>query len=238
LSSELIFDTQIKRFCSQDKNKIKLNTKRKKMDKLSNLALVVQMIDAAEKNIRSAKQLLKEMMGGKEVTFDQASNFTEKAQMLSSSEGGKVIEGVFDGQNMIGPDGKQYPVPANYASKSKLIEGDVLKLTISDDGSFIYKQIGPIERRKIIGLLTKDDKGEHRIIGDGKAYKVLLASLTYFKADVGDQVTVVVPKDGDSTWAAVENVIKNPSGEHPADFELNEAKKPSGSPEEHEMDEI
>ena len=47
------------------------------------------------------------------------------------------MEGVFDGQNMMGPDGKKYPVPANYASKSKLVEGDVLKLTISDDGSFI-----------------------------------------------------------------------------------------------------
>ncbi|GAC1574685.1 MAG: hypothetical protein NVS3B9_6640 [Candidatus Doudnabacteria bacterium] len=158
--------------------------------------------------------------------------------MLSVSDGGKIVEGVFDGQNMIGPDGKQYPVPANYASKSKLIEGDVLKLTISDDGSFIYKQIGPIERRKIIGLLTKDDKGDHRIIADGKAYKVLLASLTYFKADVGDQVTVVVPKDNDSDWAAVENVIKNPS-ENPGDLELNNGSdKPKGAtPEEHEMEE-
>ena len=34
-------------------------------------------------------------------------------------------------QIMIGPDGKNYPVPANYASKSKLIEGDILKLTIT-----------------------------------------------------------------------------------------------------------
>jgi len=209
------------------------------MDKLSNLALVVQMIDAAEKNIRSAKQLLKEMMGGKEISADTTAKFTEKAQMLSVSDTGKVIEGVFDGQNMIGPDGKQYPVPANYASKSKLIEGDVLKLTISDDGSFIYKQIGPIERRKIIGLLTKDDKGDYRIVADGKTYKVLLASLTYFKAEAGDQVTIVVPKDSDATWAAVENVIKAGT-DHPADFELNNSNHNSsnGAPEEHEMEEI
>ena len=45
---------------------------------------------------------------------------------------GRVIEGVFDGENMIGPDGKQYSVPANYASKSKLVEGDILKMKISD----------------------------------------------------------------------------------------------------------
>jgi len=99
-------------------------------------------------------------------------------------------------------------VPANYASKSKLIEGDVLKLTIADDGSFIYKQIGPVERRKVLGILLEDDKGEYKVVADSKSYKILLASLTYFKAEPGDQVTLVLPKDKESVWAAVENVIK------------------------------
>ncbi len=207
------------------------------MDKLSNLALVVQMIDSAEKNIRSAKQLLKEMMGGKETSAESAVKFAEKAQMLSVSDGGKVIEGVFDGQNMTGPDGKQYPVPANYASKSKLIEGDVLKLTISEDGSFIYKQIGPIERRKIIGVLTKDEKGDYKIVAEGKTYKVLLASLTYFKAELGDQVTIVVPKDSESVWAAVENVIKN-IGDHPVDAEMGDAPVRHTDADAQEMDAI
>lgn len=175
------------------------------MDNLSNIALIAQMIDSAEKNIQSAKHLLREMMGGK---MEGNSDIIRKAQVLSVSEGGKVIEGVFDGQNMVGPDGKQYPVPANYASKSKLIEGDVLKLTIAEDGSFIYKQIGPIERRKILGILVQDEKGEYRVVAEGKPYKVLLASLTYFKSEPGDQVTIVVPKDKDANWGAVENVIK------------------------------
>ncbi len=99
-------------------------------------------------------------------------------------------------------------MPANYASKSKLIEGDVLKLTIADDGSFIYKQIGPIDRIKVVGILTKDERGDFRVVASGKTYRVLLASVTYFKAELGDEVTLVVPKDGSSTWAAVENVIK------------------------------
>ncbi len=175
------------------------------MDNITNVALVAQMIESAEKNIQSAKQLLREMMGGK---TDFSQDFMKKAQVLSVSEGGKVIEGVFDGQNMIGPDGKQYPVPANYASKSKLVEGDVLKLTIAEDGSFIYKQIGPIERRKILGILTQDEKGEYRVIAEGKPFKVLLASLTYFKAEPGDQVTIVLPQGKDANWGAVENVIK------------------------------
>ncbi len=151
------------------------------MDKLSNLALIAQMIESAEKNIQSAKHLLREMMGGKDSPAN-SSRFSERAQVLSVSEGGKIIEGIFDGQNMIGPDGKQYPVPSNYSSKSKLVEGDVLKLTIADDGSFIYKQIGPIERRKIIGVLSKDEKGDFRVMAEGKTFRVLLAYLTYFKA--------------------------------------------------------
>ncbi len=124
-------------------------------------------------------------------------------------EGSKIIEGAFDGQNMLGPDGKQYSVPANYASKSKLVEGDVLKLTITRDGSFIYKQIGPIDRQRLIGQLTRDEvTGEYRVVADGRSFKVLLASITYFKGETGDDVVVLVPAVGDSRWAAVENIIK------------------------------
>jgi hypothetical protein len=192
------------------------------MDNLSNLALIVQMIESAEKNIQTAKQLLKEMMGGPGAKAS-LSQISAKTQQFAVSEGGKVIEGVFDGQNMIGPDNKQYPVPANYASKSKLIEGDVLKLTIAEDGSFIYKQIGPVERKKMLGILIVDDKGDFRVLAEGKPYRVLLASLTYFKSEPGDEVTIVVPKDKDSDWAAVDNVIKKGQGGEHADLELGDS---------------
>ena len=49
-----------------------------------------------------------------------------------------VVEGVFDGERMMGTDGIKYNVPPNYASKSKLLEGDILKLVIQEDGSFIF----------------------------------------------------------------------------------------------------
>lgn len=174
------------------------------MDKLANLALLGQMLESAEKNIQAARQLLKEIMGGKVPLQTVA----EKAKVLSISGAGKIIEGVFDGQNMMGPDGKKYPVPANYASKSKLVEGDILKLTIAEDGSFIYKQIGPVERVKKIGIISQEEAGDYRAVADGKAYRVLLASLTYFKAEPGDEVTIVVSKDHDGDWAAVENLVK------------------------------
>ncbi len=190
------------------------------MDKVSNLALLAQMIDSAEKNIQAAKQLLREAMGGP-ATKANLTALSEKTQVMTVSEGGKVIEGMFDGQNMIGPDNKQYPVPANYASKSKLVEGDVLKLTISDDGSFIYKQIGPIERKKMLGMLLVDEKGDFKVLAEGKPYKVLLASLTYFKAEAGDEVTIVVPQGKETEWAAVENVIKKGSSVGHTDMEMS-----------------
>ena len=35
-------------------------------------------------------------------------------------------------------------------------------------------------------------------------YRVLLASVTYFKAKPGDQVSINVPEDGPAEWAALE----------------------------------
>lgn len=120
----------------------------------------------------------------------------------------RIIEGVFDGENMIGPDGKQYSVPANYASKSKLVEGDILKLTITANGTFVYKQIGPIERARIVGVLNHTAAGEYFAIAEGRKWRLLTASVTYYKGDAGDEVVILIPKTGESKWAAVENIVK------------------------------
>lgn len=173
------------------------------------LAIIKQMIESAGANLQSAKQMVIELAGG-----DIAIDHSQKAQRVgkdTDTETGRVIEGVFDGQNMVGPDGKQYSIPSNYASKSKLVEGDTLKLTITSDGSFIYKQIGPLERNRLVGVLTKDDStGNFSVLAGGKAYQILSASVTYFKGEPGDEVVVLVPKKEESTWAAVENIVNKP----------------------------
>lgn len=163
------------------------------------LKTLKKLIETAETNLAGAKELLASMVGSDDIP-------PEKRADLAALTGGKVIEGEFDGQNMIGPDGKSYPVPANYASKSKLVQGDTLKLTISEDGSFIYKQIGPIERKKLVGSLVMQD-GQYYVEAGKKHYRVLFASVTYFKAHPGDQVAIVVPEDGNASWAAIEAVI-------------------------------
>ena len=155
------------------------------------------LIQEAETSLAAATELLISIVGDDE----------NVAPIVREDTLGKVIEGVFDGQNMVGADGKTYPVPANYASKSKLVQGDILKLTIAEDGAFLYKQIGPIPRKQVVGTL-KLENGHYLVDVNSKQYRVLLASVTYFKAKPGDQVSVNVPED-DSTaeWAALEAAL-------------------------------
>lgn len=123
----------------------------------------------------------------------------------------RIIEGVFDGEHMIGSDGKRYLVPTNYASKSKLVEGDILKLVIGQEGNFTYKQISPIERQRMVGTLSYNEDLDHYFVENNKkSWKVLAASVSYFDGEHGDEVVCYVPKNSVSSWAAVETII--PSG--------------------------
>ncbi|OGG89636.1 hypothetical protein A3E04_00780 [Candidatus Kuenenbacteria bacterium RIFCSPHIGHO2_12_FULL_42_14] len=164
------------------------------------------LVDGAELSLQQARKILEGLLGDENaILTDQAKKFGS----VAATTDGQVVEGFFDGQNMLGPDDKRYSVPANYASKSKLVEGDGLKLTITSDGSFVYKQINLLERERLVGLLAVDEKtDEYRVAANNKAYKVLTASITYYKGEEGDRVTILVPKGKESSWAAVENIFK------------------------------
>lgn len=169
------------------------------MSEKGKIEIVKQMLETATANLASAKQLLGEMLG---TSFDDV---PLKAIGLASD--GNVIEGVFDGQYMLDSEGKKYPVPANYASKSKLVVGDVLKLTVQTDGAYIYKQILPVERKQLMGTVIYEND-EYKVVAGGHSFSVLTASVTYFKLKPGDQATIVIPADNDnSIWAAIENAV-------------------------------
>lgn len=158
------------------------------------------LLQEAETNLVAVKELLNSIVGDGDIAIAPTNTavFTPE---------GKVIEGVFDGQIMLDKDGKAYPVPANYASKSKLVEGDIMKLTILESGKFIYKQIGPVPRQTLIGTLVyHDDK--YFVEVNGKEYNILYASVTYFQLKEGSQVAVIIPADNaEATWAAVEAAL-------------------------------
>ena len=46
----------------------------------------------------------------------------------------------------------------------------------------------------------------------GKSYRLLLASVTYYIGDVGDEVTLLTPKDRESLWGTIEAIIPQVGG--------------------------
>lgn len=179
-------------------------------------------MDEKQKKVLDLKtkitNLESELEAAKRALFDlskEGGADTDQASPYPLNKDGKVIEGTFNGENMVGPEGKIFPVPANYASKSKLVEGDRLKLTIGTDGTFLFKQIGPVERRHIIGELKFQNNAYH-VEAEGKNYNVLYASVTYHKAKPGDKVTIVVPATIDSNWSVLESIIHDLSPEDKA----------------------
>lgn len=166
------------------------------------LALIKQRLDEAERTIQYVRQTLEERSAETETVADGTAE-----EVAPVPEGTRVIEGVFDGKNMVGNDGQEYPVPPNYASKSKMVEGDVLKLTIGTDGSFVYKQIRPVERRREVGRLVVDEQGKFGVKTSDKTYGILLASVTFYHAAEGDEITILLPAHGEAQWGAVEHVI-------------------------------
>ncbi|MBI3336463.1 hypothetical protein HYZ98_02770 [Candidatus Peregrinibacteria bacterium] len=181
---------------------------------------IQELLESASASIKTASSLLRDLTG---IVDPARERLTSKAgKMGSGTVNGKVVEGVFDGQNMMDSNGNTYPVPANYASKSKLVEGDGMKLTITDEGKFIYKQIAPIERRIVKGVLIQED-GQYKILTEGKTFRVLLASVTFYRAEVGDQVTILLPKNTDAHWGTVEAVIPKHLAEAAAQNVLQDA---------------
>ena len=165
-------------------------------DKSQQIAELEQIVKEAEARLNQARAMLNQVAGASQPYVSVA------------GQAEKIVLGEFTGEYMIDEAKKQYPVPANYASKSKLIEGDQLKLTITADGAFIYKQIGPAPRRRAIGIITYQDNSYFAKVGD-EMYRLLTASVTYFRLSPGDEVTILTPLTKKSEWAAIENVVSS-----------------------------
>lgn len=156
--------------------------------------------------IHIMKQQLDEMLhvlNGKQNAI--ISNRNTDVLILAGGE--RIIEGVFTGEHMVGADGQTYHIPANYASKSKLVEGDLMKVTITQNGKLIFKQISQTTRKILSGELTCDEHGQWTVVIQDRPYRVLTASITFHRGKSGDQVTIIVPKDEQSGWGAVEHIF-------------------------------
>ena len=174
-------------------------------DNTTTLRKIQAAILSAENQLNTAKAILADMLGESPQAAAQTAA-RRLAPAVAADAGGHTVEGVFDGQKMVDGTGKSYPVPSNYASKSKLVQNQPLKLTITEDGKFIYKQIALVPQKTVIGPLTYEN-GQYKVLAEGKNYKILLASITFYRASIGDDVVVLVPAEGEAEWGAVDNVI-------------------------------
>jgi hypothetical protein len=167
---------------------------------------VARLIENIEQDLRALKQILAMEQPGAESGYNADPSYYQAGQ-----SGEQIIEGAFDGERMVDFQGKSYQVSANYASKSKLVEGDPLKLYITRDGKFFYKQLGPVERKTLPGVLRAE--GNHYVIDaeDGSTYNVLTASVTYymslFGVHVGDKLMIMIPAEIEAHWAVIDNTL-------------------------------
>lgn len=176
------------------------------MENKKSIEAIKDFIESAEKSIWNAKKLLRDLLRDNDINLNKEVDFSTKWLQNYASEDSKIIEWVFTWADMLGSDGNKYPVPVNYASKSKMVQWDKLKLTIEKNGKMIYKQIEPIERETKSGLLVKE-KEKYQVIIDGTTYDLLTAAVTHFKANIWDKITVIVPKWKKATFAAIEAII-------------------------------
>lgn len=170
-------------------------------DSLNNsLQALQELINSAEKSLTHAKCLIGHL----------APKLAKKSDILNEIEwhvykhgADQVIEGIFDGRDMTGADSKTYPVPANYASKSKIVEGSKLKCIIKADGSFQYKIIKEGDFVTSTGTIIRDAERFVVVSQDGM-YQLLPAAVTFIRARVGDRIAIRIPKWGKATYAAIE----------------------------------
>ena len=183
-----------------------LKYKNKKMENKKTIAAIRDFILSAEKSIKNAKKLLKDVLDDNNITLDSPISLETTWLNNYISEDSKIIEWVFTWEEMLGSDKNNYPVPANYSSKSKLVQWDKLKLTIAGNGKMLYKQIAPIERTFITWLVVKE-KEKYQVVAEGQTYDLLTAAVTHFKANIWDSVSVIIPTWKQATFAAIDSVL-------------------------------
>ncbi|PSO46058.1 MAG: hypothetical protein BRC22_00020 [Parcubacteria group bacterium QH_9_35_7] len=117
------------------------------------------------------------------------------------------LEGVFDGKHMIGSDTNKYEVPYDFANKQNLVEGDLLKLKINDDGSYNYEVLEAVERKRLVGIVKRKGDKNWIVQLESKQFRIRKDFIDNKNIVEGDKVVILVPKHGKSNWGAIENVF-------------------------------
>ena len=176
------------------------------MDNKKTLLAIKDFIVTSEKSLKSAKKLLTDLAKENNVDLNSTISLDTKGLHSYSDADSKIVEWVFTWEEMLGSDGNKYPIPVNYASKSKMVQWDKLKLIVDSMWKMTYKQIAPIEREIKSGLVT-EDKGKFQVVCEWDTYDLLTAAVTHSKAQIWDTISVLLPKGKQASFAAIDAVI-------------------------------
>lgn len=176
------------------------------------LQLLRQALSAAESSLSLARQLLRELEGQapppRPFTPPRGGPFPQaQPQPQPQSRELPGIVGTFDGTYMTTLDGRKFPVPEGYASKTKLIFGDRLKM-IEEGGQRHFKQIEPVRRTFVNGILSQKEGRFVAVTADG-SYRLLQSSLRYYGGGEGDEVRIILPEGNKhAPFAAIDSIVK------------------------------
>lgn len=154
------------------------------------------MSESAERLLKSIQRIEVEL-----ATIKQALKY------LGVKEEGLI--GTFDGEYINLEDGRRFPIPPNYASKSMLVAGDTLRMIEDPNGGdqHRYKQIAKVERGKSVGILTRKD-GKFEVVSEEGSFKVMTAAVNHFEAEVGDSLMIHFAQNHPKgSWAAIEKKV-------------------------------
>ncbi|MEK7610944.1 MAG: hypothetical protein AAB486_01045 [Patescibacteria group bacterium] len=185
------------------------------------LKLIMQSLLAAETSIGLAKQLLSAYggipVGGGQVSPNPRFQPRPDRDNRPSTRDLPGIIGKYDGENMISGDGKSFPVPGNYAGKSKLVYGDTLKLMDTPEGGKLFKQIEKVNRKRLEAKLAKKDGKWVVVTESGATYKTLGTNVEFLGGKEGDLVAVLIPDDNPkSPYAAIDVIQGRDVGTRPS----------------------
>jgi len=192
---------------------------------------VLSLIEIAENNLKTARSILSSLSPDKNLRINSENKMPINRSM-DETTALEVVEGIFDGEAMIGDNGKTYPVPQNYASKTQLVVGDRMKWLLTTERE-IFKLIHPVPRERVTG--TFNIEGDSFVVLVDKfpnSINILKASATYAMKQLGlqpgDEIAVYIPKDTTPSWAAFISLTKSGKEES----EIPNQRVGSSAPEE------
>lgn len=173
---------------------------------------ILSLIEIIESNLKTARILLTQLADEKGISTSPVSSRPIQ-KSFDEEQALEVVEGYFDGQQMIGDNGQVYIVPANYASKTQLVVGDRLKWILTSERE-VFKPILLAARERVVGTFTVEGEDFVVLVDKlAKPVKILKASATYAMKNlglqIGDEVSITIPKEATPTWGAFGSVVKS-----------------------------